>query len=190
MSLTKWAEIYSGTYGGTGTVEPTVIHPTAATPSLYNCFTAPFVFLVLGLLYDYHKWLVTAAVHKVSSRLGTLFVENRKPVAHDYAVSLQNYNMRTETEVLRERAHDRVRKSVVELLFDKLSDTSRLIAEFIRKYHNNIDERLTGVIHDSVQVSLQDVTRPILKITGPIYNVYIHPPTADSGLLETGGISL
>ena len=139
-------------------MEPIVVHPTAATPSLYNCYAAPFVFLVLGLPYDYRKWLVTTAVHKVDSNLCFLFVENRRPVAHDYVVSLNKYNLRTDTEVLQERAHDQVRKSVVNLLFDKPSDTSQRIAEFIRKNNDNINKHLTGedawlFIRNSVRVS-------------------------------------
>ena len=165
------------------------MHPTAATPSLYNRYAAPFVFLVLGLPYDYRKWLGTTAIHEVDSELSFLFVENGKPVAHDYVVSLDKYNLKTDTEVLRERAHDRVRKSVVDLLFDKPSDTSLRIAEFIRKNHDNINEQLTGedarlFIRNSVQVFAHSVVYPKKKITGPVYNVYIHPPTTDPALLK------
>ena len=85
--LTRYTEIFLGAYRGTGTVEPIIVHPTVATPLLYKRYTAPFVFLVLGLLYDYRKWLVTTAIHEVDSELGFLFVENGKPVAHDYIVS-------------------------------------------------------------------------------------------------------
>ena len=170
-------------------MEPIVMHPTAATPSLYNCYAAPFVFLVLGLPYDYRKWLVTTAVHEVGSNLCFLLVENGRPVAHDYVVFLNKYNLRTDMEVLWKRAHNQVRKSVVDLLFDKPSNTSQHIAEFIRKNNGNIDKHLTGedarlFIRNSVWVNSLSVVYPVKKTTGLVYNVYIHPPTTDSVLFK------
>src|ERR1700743_2555943 len=114
------------------TVAPTVVHPTAATPMLYNCYAAPFVFLVTGLLLDFRKWLATVGTHEVTSHLSLLFVENGVPLTHDYITALSNYNLRTETNVLREWAHQQVKNLVTDLLFDKPSDTSSRVASFIR----------------------------------------------------------
>ena len=84
------------------------MHPTAANPKLQHLYAPPFVFLVTGLPEDFRKWLVFTGVHEVGSHLSLLFVENGEPVPHDYVVTLTNYNMRTETEVLREHAHQQV----------------------------------------------------------------------------------
>ena len=101
---------------------------------MYNRYAAPFVFLVMGIPPDFHKWLVTVGVHKVSSRLELLFIENGVPIAHDYAITLTNYNLRIDTDVLCKRVHEQVKKSVVKLLFDKPSEFSTLILKFIQRY--------------------------------------------------------
>ena len=160
-----------------------MVHPTAAAPLMYNRYTAPFIFLVTDIPPDFRKWLVTVGVYEVSSQLGLLFVENGVPIAHDYAVTLTNYNLRIDTDVLRERAHEQVKKSVVELLFDKPSEFPTLISKFIQRYRDNIDEALSKdealqLIRSSVQVNSLEVISPDTKTPTITYNVYIHPPTA------------
>jgi hypothetical protein len=174
---------------GLGTIDPVVVHPTAATPMLFNCYTAPFLFLVTELPYEFRKWLVTIGVHEVDSHLGLLFVENGVPIPHDYVVTLTNYNMKTDSEVLRERAHESVRRSVVNLLFETPSDTSKRIADFIKKFCDNIDnvhsnEEARRFIQNSVKVSSLDVTVPGTKITTTVYNVYAHPPSANPDICD------
>ena len=109
---------------------------------LYNRYAAPFLFLITGLPVDFRKWLVFVGAHEVDSRLHMLFVENGTPIPHDYLVTLTNYNMRTDSDLLRERANLRVRKSVTDLLFDTPSDTSQRVAEFIRQFRDNLEETL------------------------------------------------
>ena len=149
---------------------------------LYNCYAAPFIFLVTGLPLEFRKWLVTTGIHKVDSHLNLLLIENGVPVTHDYLVTLTNYNLRTETDGLRRLAHKQVIGSVLVLLFDKTSDTTNRIASFINKYRDNIDNSLLKdeaclLICNSLQVSSLEVTVPKTKITTTVYNIYIHPPT-------------
>ena len=122
-------------------------------------------------------------VHEVNSHLGLLFIENGMPVAHDYIVTLTNYNLRMETDRLCRLAHEQVNGSVLDLLFDKTSDTTNHIVSFINKYHDNISDSLSGdeahlFIRNSVRVSSFEVTVPKIKIMTTVYNFYIHPPTA------------
>ncbi|KAF9783470.1 hypothetical protein BJ322DRAFT_1110359 [Thelephora terrestris] len=182
--------IYAETFQGTEPIDPIVVHPTAAVPELRNQYGAPFVFLVTGIPEDFRKWLVAVGIHEVKSHLEVLFVENGEPIPHDYAVTLTNYNMRTETDVLRERAHERVRKSVTDTLFDKLSDTSRRTKSFVGLYRDNLDESLSNeeaccFVRDSVKVTSLDIYIPGVKIKATVYNVYIYPPTTDPKLLES-----
>ena len=182
-------ELFTDVYGGTEPIDPTIVHPTAATPMLYNRYAAPFVFLVTDLPQDYREWLVTAGVHKVDSHLSLLFVENGVPIPHDYVVTLTNYNMKTDSEVLCECTHQRVRRSVTDLLFDKPSDVSLRIADFIRKFRDNLEDTYSDAeahrfVRNSVLVKSLDVTVPGTRITTTVYNVYIHPPTVDPRLLE------
>ena len=175
--------LYSDTYGGATTIDPTVVHPTAATPLLHNHYAAPFLFLVTGLPEDFREWLVTTGIHEVNSHLNFLFVENGAPIPHDYVVTLTNYNMRTETELLRERAHGRVKRSVIDMLFNVPSDTSKRIADYIAKFRDNLDETLSNdearlFIRNSISVSSLDVIVPGTKDSATVYNIYIHPPTA------------
>ena len=77
----------------------------------------------------------------------------------------------------------------MDLLFDKPSDTSLHIVEFIRKNCDNINKQLTRedarlFIQNSVQVFVHSVVYPKKKITGPVYHVYIHPPTTNPALLK------
>ena len=135
-----------------------------------------------GLPLDFRKWLVTVGTHEVTSHLNLLFIENGVPLTQDYITALSNYNLRTETDILREWAHQQVRNLVIELLFNKLSDTSNHVASFIHKYCDNISnsllkEEACRLIHNTVQVSSLDVTVPRTKITTTVYNLYIHPPT-------------
>ena len=165
------------------------MHPMAANLKLEHRYAPPFVFLVTGLPKDFHKWLVATGVHEVDSHLRLLFIENRDPVPHNYAVTLTNYNMRMETEVLREHVHHRVQRSVTNLLFDKPTDTSKCILHVITRYHDNLDETLSGeeartFVRNSVCVSSMDVIVPETKIMTTIYNVYIHLPTATPDLLK------
>jgi hypothetical protein len=168
---------------GEGNIDPIVVHPTAATPMFYNRYVAPFLFLVTELPYEFRKWLVTVGVHEVDSHLRLLFVENGVPIPHDYIVTLTNYNMKTDSEVLRERAQESVRRSVVNLLFGTPSDTSKRIADFINMFRDNIDDTYSNeearlFIQNSVKVSSLDVTVPGTKVTTTVYNVYAHPPLA------------
>jgi hypothetical protein len=155
---------------------------------LFNRYAAPFHFLVTDLPDDYCEWLVVTGTHEVKSHLGVLFIQNGIPIPHDYVVTLTNYNMRTDSEMLRERAHQLVRWSIINLLFDKPSDTSLRIEVFINQCRDNVDETLTNeqaklVIRDSIRVSSLDVTVPGTKITTTVYNVYIHPPTTNQTTL-------
>lgn len=102
-----------------------MIHPTAAVPMLYNRYAAPFVFLVTGIPREFQSYLIETAILTVESALGLLFVEKGIPIPHDYVTTLTNYNLRTDTEFLKVLANDRVRKSILDLLFDKPSDTSK-----------------------------------------------------------------
>ena len=134
-----------------------------------------------GLPLDFRKWLVTVGTHEVTSHLNLLFIENGVPLTQDYITALSNYNLRTETDILREWAHQQVRNLVIELLFNKLSDTSNHVASFIHKYCDNISnsllkEEACRLIHNTVQVSSLDVTVPRTKIMTTVYNLYIHPP--------------
>ena len=156
---------------------------------LYNRYAAPFLFLVTGLPVEFRKWLVFVGVHEVDSRLRMLFVENGTPIPHDYLVTLTNYNMRTDSDLLRERANLRVRKSVTDLLFDTPSDTSQRVAEFIRQFRDNLEETLSDdearlFVQNSVLVDSLDVIVPGTKVSITLYNVYIHPPTANLELFE------
>ena len=79
---------------------------------------------------------------------------------------------------------------MIELLFDKPSDTSNRVTSFIHRYHDNIGESLTKeeaccLIRNTVRVSSLDVTVPRSKITMTVYNLYIHPPTAKPTPLES-----
>ena len=118
------AEIFTNRYGGEGTIEPTVVHPTAATPLLYNRFAPPFVFFVVDIPEAFREWLVDAAVLEVESHLGVLFVENGVPIPHDYVVTLTNYNMRTDSEFLKSLAKQQVKRSV-----------PLLVTKILRKIH-------------------------------------------------------
>ena len=156
---------------------------------LMNCYAAPFLFLVTDLPGDFRAWLVSTGVHEVSSDLRLLFVENGLPIPHDYAVTLTNYNMRTETDILRAQAHQKVRRSVADLLFDKPSDTSRRIAGFIKMYRDNLEATFTDdearlFVRDSIAVSSLDVIVPNTRIKTTVYNIYIHPPSANPDILK------
>ncbi|KAF9783296.1 hypothetical protein BJ322DRAFT_1110179 [Thelephora terrestris] len=181
--------IYEDVYEGIGTIDPTVVHPTAATPLLHNQYAAPFMFLVTDIPYDFRRWLVSFGVHQVSSHLGLIFVENGEPVPHDYVMTLTNYNMRTETELLRAQAHHTVRRSVVDLLFDKPSDTSQCITDFVSRYRDNMatsfsNEEARTFVKQSVLIDSLDIVVPGTKMPSTVYNLYIHPPTANPDLLE------
>ena len=84
----------------------------------------PFVFLVTGLPEGFYKWLVINALFPVGGQLGVLFIKNGRPVPYDYVVTLTNYNMRTDSDLLKELTKEWVRLSVVDLLFNKPSNTS------------------------------------------------------------------
>ena len=97
--------------------------------------------------------------------------------------------MRTETEVLWEYTHQRVRRSVTDHLFDKPSDTSKHILDVISRYHNNLDEGYSkeeaqALIRNSVCVSSVDVIVPHTKIMTTVYNIYIHPLTTNPDLFK------
>ena len=187
--LTKGPVLYSDVYKGTEQADPTVVHPTAVTPMLMNRYAAPFLFLVTGLPEDFRNWLVSTGAHQVNSHLRLLFVENGTPVPHDYAVTLTNYNMRTETDILRGQAHQKVRQSVIDLLFDKPSDTSQRVAGFIKMYHDNLESTLSEdearlSVRSSITIDSLDVIVPNTRLKTTVYNVYIHPPSAIPEMLE------
>ena len=125
----------------------------------------------------------------MDSALGVLFIENGTPVPHDYVVTLTNYNMRADSDFLKHLAKERVRKSVVDLLFDVASDTSQRIATFIRTNRDNIpddlsDEAAQLFIRGSVRVEVLEIIVPGVRALTPVYNVYIYPPTANKERLD------
>ena len=165
------------------------MHPTAANPRIQHRFAPPFVFLVTGLPEDFRKWLVSIGIHEVKSHLKLLFVENGEPVPHDYAVTLANYNIKTTTEVLREAANQIVRRSITDFLFDKPSETSKRFRDFISTYRDNLSDAYSNseaqaFVRDSVRVTSMDIVVPGTKILLTVYNVYIHPPTANPEVLK------
>lgn len=150
---------------------------------MYNQYAAPFIFLAMGLPSDFRKLLVTTSIHKVDSCLELLFVENGIPITHDFVGAITNYNLRMDTDVLCERAHEQVQKSVVEHLFNKPSDDLILISKFIQRYCNNMSESLSTdearlLIRNSVRIQSLEVVGPSTKVLTTTYNIYIHPPTA------------
>ena len=129
------------------------------------------------------------AVLEVESPLGILFVENGIPVPHDYVTTLTNYNMRTDSDFLKTLAEERVRKSVVDLLFDVPSDTSQRIGAFIRVNNDNLPDGRTEeaariFIRNSVRVKTLEVYVPGIKALNPVYNIYMYPPTANTERLD------
>lgn len=135
------------------------------------------------------KYLTETAIIEVASPLGILFIENGIPTPHDYITTLTNYNLRTDSEILKTRAKQHVGQSIVNLLFDVPSDTSRRIAAFIRTNRDNLPEGLTGeeaisIIRGSVKVETLEVIVPGTRALTPVYNVYIYPPTATKERLD------
>ena len=188
LYLRGWAEIYAKRFGGEGTIKPTVVHPTAAIPMLYNRFAAPFVFLVTGIPEAFKDYLVETAVLEVDSALKVLFVERGIPVPHDYVMTLTNYNLRTDSDYLRGVAENSVRQSVQDLLFNVQSDTSRRIRAWIRANRDNVrsdlsDDEAWVLIRDLVKVKSLEVIVPETRALTPVYNVYLYPPTANSDRL-------
>ena len=177
-------------FPGREQIEPTVTHPTAAIPNLYNRFAPPFVFLITDLPEDFRRRLVDQGVIAVNSWLTTLFVQNGTPAPHDFITTLTNYNMRTDSELLMDRATEVVRKSVIDLLFDIPSDTSNRITRFISLYRDNLDASFSDAqarlfVRNSVKVKPLQVIVPGTKTSATIYNVYIYPPTTREDLLKT-----
>ena len=125
----------------------------------------------------------------MDSPLGFLFVENGKPVPHDYITTLTNYNMKVETDILKKQAKKMVQRSVMKTLFDDVNTEPRKKTEsFIMANRDNIQAGLTHeqarlFVRDSVKVEILEITVPGKKIPTPVYNVYIHPPTTDEKLL-------
>ena len=83
-----------------------------------------------------------------------------------------------------------VKVLIVNHLFDRTSDTTDHIANFISKYHDNVNSSLMGeeawsFIRNSVRVSSLEVTVPKTKVTATVYNVYIYPLTAKPTPLES-----
>ncbi|KAF9780847.1 hypothetical protein BJ322DRAFT_1112242 [Thelephora terrestris] len=182
-------KLYTDIFRGTDDIEPTVVYPTPASPHIYNAYAAPFIFMITDIPVDFRKWLVTTGIHEVTSNLGLLFFENGRPIPHDYAVTLTNYNMRTDTDVLRDRTHQRVRKSVVDMLFNTPSDTQRRTTAFVGLYRDNLADSLSNeeacaFVSDSIRVTSLDIAMPKSGIHITVYNVYVHPPSADPELLK------
>jgi hypothetical protein len=182
-------DIYKTNFHGEGEINPTVIHPTAVTPELHNRYASPFIFLVTDIPDRFRDWLIFAGVKPVSSHLGVLFFEKGMPTPHDYVMFLTNYNMRTETDELKEQAIATVRESVINLLFDVPSNTSGRVTAFIRLHHDNLrdgvsEDQARNAVKDSVRVTMIEVIVPGTRTKIPIYGVYIHPPTAIPDLLK------
>lgn len=151
---------------------------------LYNRFAAPFVFLVTGIPEAFQDYLVETAVFEVDSTLKVLFVERGVPVPHDYVMTLTNYNMRTDSEYLRDVAENSVRHSVQDLLFNVPSDTSGRIRAWIRANRDNVrsdlsDDEAWVLIRGSVRVESLEVIVPTTRTMTTVYNVYLYPPTAN-----------
>lgn len=100
-------------------------------PMLYNRFATLFVFLVTRIPEAFQDYLVEAVVFEVDSALKVLFVERGVPVPHDYMMTLMNYNMRTDSEYLRDIAENSAWHSVQDLLFNVPSNTSGCIRAWI-----------------------------------------------------------
>ena len=97
--------------------------------------------------------------------------------------------MKTTTEVFREAAHQRVRKSVTDFLFDGPSETCKRFLNFISKYRDNLDNNYSdskaqAFVRDSIRVSSLDVVVPSTKIMTTVYNIYIHPQAANPDALK------
>ena len=182
-------EIYTDRFGGGGEIDPTVVHPTAAIPLLYNVIAAPFVFFVTDIPKTFRDFLIETAVLEVDSRLRVLFVENGVPIPHDYITALTNYNFRTDSEALKDQAKRKVRQSVIQLLFDNPSGTSQRVEAFIRVNRDNVsndlsDEEAQLFVRDSVRAEILEIIIPGTKTLAPIYNIYIHPPTTNQERLD------
>ena len=163
-------------------IELTVVHPTAATPQLYNHFAAPYMFMVTDVPSDFAKWLVQKAIHPVQSELKILFALNGEPTPCDYVLTLSNYNLPTDNEYQKDWAKTIVQRSVIRTLFDEDSETSKKVAGFIDKIRDNVPPHLSSseafqFIRETVKVDVLEVFVPGTRILTPVYNIYIHPPT-------------
>lgn len=160
-----------------------MVHPTAENAEFQSRYSAPFVFLVTNLPEHFRRWLAFIGIHEVDSPLRALFVERGKPVPHDFVTTLTNYNMRVDTEPLRRQAEERVRHSVVNTLFDKPSDTSNRVTDYINRFRDNLKHTLSpedarDSVRSSVKVRFMEITLPGGALNVPVYNIYVHPPTA------------
>jgi hypothetical protein len=113
----------------------------AATLELHNCHTSPFIFFKTDILEHFCNWLVLQGVKSIANHLSVLFFEGGVPIPHAYIVALTNYNMRMETDELKEQAIAMVHKSVTNTFFDAPSNTLNHIAAFIRLHHNNLHDQ-------------------------------------------------
>ena len=171
-------------------MNPTVVHPTAAVqPPKNRRGAAPFLFFVLNVPRDFREFLVRTVVFEVEGPLKTLFFKNGVPVAHDYVVTLKNYNMRIDTDERKEEAKTYVRNSVISKLFDKESPVSGRIKAFLMVNRDNLpnsytDEQVLRYVRDSVQVEAFEIIVPVRKILMLVYNVYMFPPTNDPRPLD------
>jgi len=156
---------------------------------LHTRYAPPFVFLVTDIPQTFREYLVRTAVFDVDGPLGVLFVENGRPVPHDYITTLTNYNMKIETDGLKDQAKEKVRRSVMKTLFDDVGTEPRKKVEaFITVNRDNIQADLTTeearlFVRESVKVEILEIIVPGKKILTPVYNVYIHPPTTNEELL-------
>jgi len=156
---------------------------------LHTRYAPPFVFLVTDIPQNYREYLVETAILEVDSPLGVLFVENGRPIPHDYITTLTNYNMKIETDGLKNQAAEKVRRSVMKTLFDDVDTEPRKKTEmFITANRDNIQSDLSTeearlFVRDSVKVEVLEIIVPGRKILTPVYNIYIHPPTTNEELL-------
>ena len=157
---------------------------------LYNQFAAPFVFLVMGIPDAFKDYLVETTVLEVDSALKVLFIKRGVPVPHNYITTLTNYNMRTDSEHLRDVAEDSVRHSVQDLLFNVPSDTSHRIHLWICANRDNVlgdlsDTEAWAFIRNLVKVESLEIIVPETKNLTTVYNVYLYPPSAIPDRLTT-----
>lgn len=181
--LTNRTEIFKDEFQGEGDINPMVVHPTAETlPSKRHLGAAPYLFFVLDLPRNFRDYLVRRAIFEVDSDLKTLFVENGRPVPHDYIMTLKNYNMSVDTEELKQQAKDRVKESVLDRMFKHNTPASNKARSFLMANRDNLpssysDEQVFNYIRDSIRVELLIIKLPVTKVDMPVYNLYIFPPT-------------
>ena len=174
--------LYDKSFLGEHLIEPSVVHPTTASPDLHNHFAAPYLFLVTDIPRAFASWLVKKAIHPVQSDLRILFALNGDPPPCDYVVTITNYNLPTDNDYQKDWAKTIVQCSVVRTLFDEETPVTQKVTKFIEQFRDNIPPHLSNseafaFTHESVKVEVLEVFVPGTGILTPVYNIYIHPPT-------------